>query len=58
MLKLGIVANAPYTFDARLLQVLADGHQLILVQLLVGGIDADIARLATTIATLHKAKMS
>ena len=34
MLELGIVAYAAYTLDAWLLQVLADGHQLILVQFL------------------------
>ena len=34
MFELGVMADAAYALDARLLQVLADGHQFVLVQFL------------------------
>jgi hypothetical protein len=54
--ELGVVAYAAYAFDTRFLQVLTDSQQLILVQLLVRGIDADVTGFGTSIATFDEAK--
>ena len=56
VLEVRVVTDTAYALDARLLQVLADGHQLILVEFLIGRIDADIARGSTAVTALNETK--
>lgn len=56
MFELRVMADAAYALDARLLQVLADGHQLVLVQTLERGIDADVAGGGTAVTALDEAE--